>query len=138
MAWSPKFDYTHHGFEVGRYYPLRSDMGAGRGLPSMKVPAVIIHDHQFAVAAIGMTLCVRDLFVTSPGVVATLEFLIGGRVGVNEGTSIEIVNERSVVDGHVSFARMVKKTASLWVTGIGEVKQPIEIQTNGGVMGIKG
>ena len=39
---------------------------------------------------------VKDHYITDANTVAALEFLIGGRVGINKNTDIEIVNERSV------------------------------------------
>lgn len=82
---------------------------------------------------------VRDRYITDSATIAALEFLIGGRVGINRDTTIEIVNERSVADSNVAVKRVILKNGSLWVKADAKtLKQPIEIQTNGGVMGIKG
>lgn len=81
---------------------------------------------------------VKDHYLTDPNTVAALEFLIGGRVGINHNTEIEIVNERSIADGS-PVKRVILGSGSLWVKADAKtLKQPIEIQTNGGVMGIKG
>lgn len=81
---------------------------------------------------------IKDRYQTDPNTVAALEFLIGGRVGINCDTQIEIVNERSVADGS-AVKRVILNNGSLWVKADARaLKQPIEIQTNGGVMGIKG
>ncbi len=73
-----------------------------------------------------------DHFVTDGNTLAALEFLIGGRVGINQSTDVEVVSDRSV-------QRMVLKQGSLWVKADARtLKQPLEIQTNGGVMGIRG
>lgn len=81
---------------------------------------------------------VKDHYLTDPNMVAALEFLIGGRVGINSNTEIEIVNERSVRDG-TPVKRVILSNGSLWVKADAKtLKQPLEIQTNGGVMGIKG
>ena len=82
---------------------------------------------------------VKDRYITDGTTVATLEFLIGGRVGINKNTEVEVINERSVADKNTQVKRFVlKKGAMLIKADAGTLKQPIEIQTNGGVMGIKG
>jgi hypothetical protein len=69
----------------------------------------------------------------------TIEFLIGGRVSVNGATAVEIVNERSVADFQTGAKRSIKKHLSLWMKADAKtLKQPLEIQTNGGVLGIRG
>lgn len=81
---------------------------------------------------------VKDHYLTDPNTLAALEFLIGGRVGINSNTEIEVVNERSVADG-APVKRVILSSGSVWVKADGKtLKQPLEIQTNGGVMGIKG
>lgn len=90
-------------------------------------------------ASLNSTGYVRDHYITDANTVAALEFLIGGRVGINKNTDIEIVNERSVADGKTQVKRVVLKSGGLWVKADAKtLKQPLEIQTNGGVMGIKG
>lgn len=82
---------------------------------------------------------VKDHYITDANTVAALEFLIGGRVGINKGSDVEIVDERSVADGKTPVKRIVLKKGGLWVKADAkQLKQPLEIQTNGGVMGIKG
>lgn len=82
---------------------------------------------------------IKDNFKTDANTLAALEFLIGGRVGINKNTEIEIVDAKSVADANVSVKRIIMKNGSLWVKADAKaLKQPIEIQTNGGVMGIKG
>lgn len=81
----------------------------------------------------------KDHFSTDQNTLAALEFLIGGRVGINKGTEIEIVNEKSVADANVEVKRVILKNGSLWVKADArQLKQPLEIQTNGGTLGIKG
>jgi hypothetical protein len=80
-----------------------------------------------------------DVLTTDDHTVAALEFLIGGRVGINKSTNVEMVNERSVKDGETSLKRLIMKNGSLWMKAdASALKQPIEIQTNGGTMGIRG
>lgn len=82
---------------------------------------------------------VQDHYITDKNTVAALEFLIGGRVGINKDTDVEVVNERSVADGKTNVKRVILKSGALWVKADAKtLKQPLEIQTNGGVMGIKG
>jgi hypothetical protein len=87
---------------------------------------------------INATGYVQDHFKTSENTLAALEFLIGGRVGINQSTDVEILNERSVVDNQEG-KRLVLKSGSIWMKADAKnLKQPLEIQTNGGVMGIRG
>jgi hypothetical protein len=89
-------------------------------------------------ATLNSTGYIQDHYITDGNTVAALEFLIGGRVGINKNTDIEIVDARSVSDGK-PVKRVVLKNGGLWVKADAkQLKQPLEIQTNGGVMGIKG
>jgi hypothetical protein len=84
-------------------------------------------------------LYVGDIVYNGTDIVSAIEFFIGGRVGINSSTSVEIVNERSVADYHRSPLRRVMQNATLWQKAEAKtLKQPLEIQTNGGVFGIKG
>lgn len=85
-------------------------------------------------------LQVGDRITTDRNTVLMIEFSIGGQVGVNANTTIEIVGERSVKDASpFSASRLVKKTASLWVKADAKrLSQPLEVQTSGGVTGIRG
>ncbi len=88
---------------------------------------------------INATGYVQDHFVTNSNTLAALEFLIGGRVGINQSTDVEVLSERSVGDSQLPVKRMVLKGGSMWVKADAKtLKQPLEIQTNGGVMGIRG
>ena len=81
---------------------------------------------------INTTGYLQDHFSTSGNTLAALEFLIGGRVGINQSTEVAVTTERSV-------QCLTLKKGSLWVKADAKtLKQPIEIQTNGGTMGIKG
>lgn len=89
--------------------------------------------------SVNTTGYVLDRFTTDKNTLASLEFLIGGRVAINKDTEIEVVNERSVADGKTDVTRILLKNGSLWVNADAKsLKQPLEIQTNGGVMGIRG
>ncbi len=134
--------YHHPGLEVGRFYPLGTGQKwSDKSMNSSKVAALVIRQNTFAVPDTNMILRIGDIFKTAPGVVAALEFLIGGKVGINQDSAIQIVTERSVADADQLFTRVAKRyiasPASLWVKAV-NLKMPLEIQTNGGVMGIKG
>jgi hypothetical protein len=80
-----------------------------------------------------------DEIQTDGDTAVALEWLTGGRVGVNRSTKILIVGDRNIADGDMGLKRQILKSAALWVkTDAASLKQPLEIQTNGGVMGIKG
>ncbi len=75
-----------------------------------------------------------DVVGTDGNTVMAFEFVVGGRIGINTTSEVELNTERSVKattdslqlhDGHVSAKPS-------------DPRVPIEIQTNGGVMGIKG
>jgi hypothetical protein len=99
----------------------------------------VVRDGVTYAGSVNSTLQTGDIITTGPNTIAALEFLIGGRVGINRNTEIVMVNERAVRDGKVSLRTLILKNGSLWVKADAKaLKEPIEIQTNGGVMGIKG
>ncbi len=135
--------FHHPSLQVGRFYPLGIGVdSADSDLSASKVAAVVIRHNTFAVAHVGMTLQIGDIFKTAPNVVAALEFLIGGKVGVNEDSAIRVDTERSVSEAEPSFMDILGRYAitgphRLFIKSV-KLKEPLEIQTNGGVMGIKG
>ena len=87
----------------------------------------------------GSLLQTGDIIETGKGTVAAVEFLIGGRVGMNTETQVEMTGEREVDDHGVGPKRAILKEGSIWVKADAKtLRQPIEIRTNGGTMGIKG
>ena len=120
---------------VVRVQSIKATNGPGAGVLKQAHPG----DEQPFRVSENSTGYVHDRYLTDGATIAALEFLIGGRVGINRDTTIEIVNERSVADSNLSVKRIVLKSGSLWVKADAKtLKQPLEIQTNGGVMGIKG
>jgi hypothetical protein len=120
---------------VIRVQSIKPADGKGQSILRQKRPG----DAQSYPVSVNTTGYVKDHFMTDTNTLAALEFLIGGRVGINKDTDIEIVNERSVADGSLEVKRIILKNGSLWVKADAKaLKQPLEIQTNGGVMGIKG
>ncbi|HXD54246.1 MAG TPA: hypothetical protein VN618_05795 [Solirubrobacteraceae bacterium] len=80
-----------------------------------------------------------DVVETGTGTFAALEFSIGGRVGINRESKVTMTGEREVTDGKPSGPRATIERGTVWVKPDSKSrKEPIEIQTNGGVMGIKG
>ncbi len=87
----------------------------------------------------GFLLGEGDQIRTDADTLAALEFTIGGKVGINRNSSVEVVNERSVADSEFSLKRAAARNAALWLDADAKtLKQPLEIQTNGGVFAIKG
>ena len=124
------------GYVAGQFYRWNKNRSLNAG--TIKVGALVfrgeMNSQSVAVAKIGMMLEIGDRICTGPDTVLTIEFLIGGRVSVNRSTEIAIESERSVLD--VNGPTGLKAFAGLFKSH--ELKQPIEIQTNGGTMGIKG
>ena len=67
---------------------------------------------------------------TDGNTIAALEFAIGGRVGLNKGSELRVVGDRKVARARLEAGGMWAKCQKL--------EQPLEIQTKGGVTGIKG
>jgi hypothetical protein len=123
-------------YAPGVFYPLRAAPNGADG-DSIRVPVVVLRGDKFAVGAVGMEVCVGDQIRTDPETVAAIEFVIGGRVGINRASSVIIDTERSVKDGTVDWQRIIMRKLGMWAK-TAKLKEPLEIQTNGGVMGIKG
>jgi hypothetical protein len=92
-------------------------------------------------AGVGTSVYLGDIIITNPNTQAAIEFTIGGRVGINSDASVSIATERSVAN----YNQPLSKTLQMMVMGVwnmfpatAKLKEPVEIQTNGGVMGIKG
>ena len=84
---------------------------------------------------VGDALREGDIVTTGPDTVLAFELTAGGRVGVNVGSTVELLNPREVTDPNAPAFRLSK--GGMWAK-CGDLKEPLEIQTNGGVMGIKG
>lgn len=120
---------------VVRVQSIKAADGSGKPTLFQKRP----QDSKPFPVTINTTGYIKDHYITDQNTVAALEFLIGGRVGINKNTDIEIVNERSVADGKTPVKRVILKNGALWVKAdSAKMKERMEIQTNGGVMGIKG
>ena len=120
----------------GKFQPIA--VNTSQGGQSYVAPAVVIRGSgalaSVSVAHENQLLCIGDFVRTGPDTLMTIEFLIGGRAGVNRGTIVEISSERSVSDGANGFWRLLGKNIGIHLKGR---KRPLEIQTNGGTT-IKG
>lgn len=79
-----------------------------------------------------------DHLRTGSGSVATLDFDVGGRVGINDDSEIQIVGERGVEEvGQGGFRRLVLQAGGIWARVTRQTDE-LQVQTSGGVMGVKG
>ena len=58
-------------------------------------------------------------------------------MGINRDAWVTIVSERSVADTTIDLKKIILRQAGA-LYKMYRLKEPMEIQTNGGVMGIKG
>jgi hypothetical protein len=122
---------------MDRSYPvakLQSVKGVDDRAP---VQAWILKNGESHLAFARALLRVGDRVRTGLRTIAALEFFIGGRVGISVDTTVEVVGERQVTAVDMSLSRRAKTT---WVllTGGNRLKQPLEIQTSGGILGTRG
>ena len=83
---------------------------------------------------LGDTIGPRDRVSTDNGTSMAFEFACGGRIGVNPGAKVIVFGERRVVRGQ---PQIVPAFSGPWEKAQ-RLQQPLELQTKGGVMGIKG
>ena len=86
---------------------------------------------------LGMPVWIGDQIITDNNTVLAIEFIIGGRVGIERDSWVTIVSERSVAETTISIKKIILRQGRMW-TNMAKLKESLEIQTNGGVMGIKG
>lgn len=99
----------------------------------------LIRDGRARPLRIGMKVRIGDEIRTDRNSFAAVEFALGGRACVNLGSAIKIRTERSADTlGRPPLWVLQLKHGNIWGSANGPLKDPIEIQTNGGVMGIKG
>jgi len=128
---------TNANYIPGHFYRFVSNSGISTR--TMKVAALVFRGDQVAVAKENMPLALNDRVCTGPDTLGLIEFLIGGRVTVNASTEVVINSERSVVDVNTPVGRTIINTLAVLVGWDNRtLRRPLEIQTNGGTMGIKG
>lgn len=124
---------------------LQSAQSRTRG----EAPQVFVtRDGKTYLAGADSTFQLGDVIRTDKNTVLSLEFAIGGRVGLAPGTEIKITSDRDVVDvSEQTGMKIIQNTGRLTLdvlhasigTIVGGPKRPaLEIQTNGGVFGIRG
>lgn len=84
-----------------------------------------------------MPVFLGDILVTGPLVVSSIEFVIGGRVGINSDSAVKVAGERWVEDARSDLKRIVLRKFGIWEK-TKRLKEPLDIQTNGGIVGIRG
>lgn len=112
-----------------------------KGLNGPAGSAYIIHsDGTFEVASVGSPIYVGDTILTTQGTVGAIQFVLGGRVGINSNDGINVVSERSATEVNSTLDNLANGTItpSGIIQHLKQMNQPVLIQTNGGVMGIKG
>jgi hypothetical protein len=78
-----------------------------------------------------------DRIETGVNTVAVLELDLGGRAVIKKESEVEVLGERSVKGIRKSPEGFRLTKGGVWAK-CGQMKESIEIQTTGGVMGIKG
>jgi YVTN family beta-propeller protein len=86
-------------------------------------------------ATVGTPIFQGDLIATDPNAKAVVEFVIGGRVGINTNSTVVVAGERSVADAGPHKPIVVTLLMGVWGIATMTAPEPLEIQTNGGVMG---
>ena len=85
----------------------------------------------------GDKVYVGDEITVDKDGVAGIQFTLGGRIGINQGTTAKVVSERSTAQVDGNLCSVIRHKIDI-VEHVSTQKTPVLIQTNGGVMGIKG
>ena len=94
------------------------------------------HGEMIGRAAREMPILLGDIIVTGSSTNCAIEFLLGGRTGINPGAVVGIGAARTVTPlSPQSFRWFTNKYS--WTARRGNLSEPLEIQTNGGTMGGK-
>ena len=81
-------------------------------------------------AYIDMKDFVNDVLITDANTFGSIEFFTGGQIGINKNSQIEITSANQVNTINI-------KSGGIW-SKMATQKQPLQIRTSSGVMGIKG
>jgi len=107
----------------------------------------VIRDGKRYAATKDSLLQIGDILETGKDTVAAIEFAIGGRVGINRNTKVEIAGERKVTSSRTGPREVILHEGRMWVNESTRPHQDptsglppgmLEITTNGGVTGIRG
>ena len=97
--------------------------------------AEYLRDGKWRPVKLDTVLHPRDRIRTDAFTVAAFEFAIGGRVGVNKNSEVVVTSERGSDEPGRPRVKLTK--GQMWAK-CQKLKEPLEIETGGGVMGIKG
>lgn len=83
---------------------------------------------------LGQELRLGDEIKTSENTYAAIQFVIGGRAGINRDSSVRITSERSVGDSQFNVKRVILRKGSL-LDRVERQMAPLEITPSGGLLG---
>lgn len=115
--------------------PKVADVAEIKGTLEVKKPS----ETAWSAATVKMPAYIQDQFKTDANSVADLEFLVGGHVGINKNTIIEITGVRDAKDVTKKSLtqKIILKAGAIWAKFSGQDKS-LQFQTQGGVLAIKG
>lgn len=96
----------------------------------------VVRDGKTYPLASDSILQVGDVVHTDANSVATIEFLISGRVGLNSNATVRIDGDRSVSDLSTG-TRTVPSRPSMWIRPTNPT-QPLDIRTNAASLAVRG
>jgi hypothetical protein len=95
--------------------------------------------HAIVPLRVGDSVYVGDEIYTGKTTVAALEFLLGGKVGINSGQHVKVSSERSIDSiGGTLYDILKHKIRIIEDVEHREGPQRVQIQTSGGILSIKG
>jgi len=114
--------------------PIASVVAIDGSLSVLRAPG----DKWFA-GFVQMPDYVHDHLKTDDKSLAALEFKVGGKIGINKGTEIELVGPREAADvtKRGTFEKLVLKSGTVWAKFARQHEQ-FKIQTESTVIGIRG
>jgi len=83
---------------------------------------------------------VKDILETDENTVACIEFLNGSQLGINKGTTIEIISTTGARDitKRSVIQKIMLKSGTIWAKITGRKSRNFQVDTNKGVLGVKG
>ena len=133
-------DSSGYLFRNERWYnvqlPTLAKIEKWRAVNAVMLRKINGADH-LAVTYEGMPLRIGDVLKTGPECVMAIAFVLGGRVGINRASTVEVVTERSVTDHSQTIMKILLRQGGIWAK-VATQTQPRLIQMTGGVMGGKG
>jgi len=82
-------------------------------------------------------LYVGDEIYTGNDTVASFTFLLGGQIGINRASHVMVTSQRTITEKYALLSHQIRRYLSIMMH-VATQKTPLLIQTNGGVMGVKG